>query len=368
MAGTSENTVEQPSHHTIRRILYSGSFAAVLSALGYTAANIFLRSVSDSPAVVVSSLKASWTVILFGPWLIWLGSHGKQIFPSARPFAYILAAAVFVQLCGNWVFQWSLGIIGLATVVPLTMGAMLISGAVLGRVWLGEHVRRSTAISIAIMIAAICLLSWGTTSGHTEPTSGLDNQSEHPAWLIWLATAGACAPGLAYAVLGIAIRRNTQEGIPLATPMVIVGMTGTLLLGSVAVFQVDQQQWAAIQASDWSLMCLAGIANAVAFLALTRALKRIPIVFVNAINASQVAMAALAGLWLFQENLNGAVALGIALTVIGFAILNLSGLERFSPTRTKPTRSQDSSNVVPDSPNRSADSTKKGQPDRSKLA
>lgn len=64
-------------------------------------------------------------------------------------------------------------------------------------------------------------------------------------------------------------------------------------------------------------LCGAGIFNLVAFLALTRALQLTSVVFVNALSASQTAMAALAGVFLFGEPTTSALWMGIGLTALG---------------------------------------------------
>lgn len=72
---------------------------------------------------------------------------------------------------------------------------------------------------------------------------------------------------------------------------------------------------------DFGMMLLAGIFNVIAFLALTRALQITSLVRVNALNASQVAMASVAGIVLFQEQASPALTLGVALTVVGLLIM-----------------------------------------------
>jgi len=68
-------------------------------------------------------------------------------------------------------------------------------------------------------------------------------------------------------------------------------------------------------------MFAAGLFNFAAFVALASSLKVLPVVAVNLINASQVAMAALAGVLLFAEPVTATLLAGIVLTVAGLVAL-----------------------------------------------
>ena len=69
-------------------------------------------------------------------------------------------------------------------------------------------------------------------------------------------------------------------------------------------------------------MWWAGVFNAVAFVALIQALKLAPLVHVNAVNSSQTALAAVAGILIFGEPLTLTLALGVALTTAGLLLLD----------------------------------------------
>jgi drug/metabolite transporter (DMT)-like permease len=72
---------------------------------------------------------------------------------------------------------------------------------------------------------------------------------------------------------------------------------------------------------DLDIMLRAGICNALAFLALTKALQLTSVVYFNALNATQATMAAIAGVLLFGEPLSPALATGIALTIAGLLLV-----------------------------------------------
>ena len=65
----------------------------------------------------------------------------------------------------------------------------------------------------------------------------------------------------------------------------------------------------------------AGVFNAIAFLAVTKAFQLISVVYVNSLNASQAAMAAIAGVILFSEPMSLPLAVGVALTIAGLMLI-----------------------------------------------
>ena len=72
---------------------------------------------------------------------------------------------------------------------------------------------------------------------------------------------------------------------------------------------------------DLALMLAAGVCNTVAFISLTKSLQLTSIVYVNALNATQATLAALAGVLIFREALSPWLALGVGLTIAGLMFL-----------------------------------------------
>ena len=75
------------------------------------------------------------------------------------------------------------------------------------------------------------------------------------------------------------------------------------------------------RADDYIAMLMAGVFNYVAFVALVYALQEASVYFVNALNASQTGMAALAGVFLFGEPFTYSAAIGIGLTIVGLLFM-----------------------------------------------
>ena len=106
-------------------------------------------------------------------------------------------------------------------------------------------------------------------------------------------------------------------------PALSSGFTTTL---PVFIWGVDVSLlgWRGILATtawDWGIMLAAGVLNAVAFFALSKALRLVTVVHVNLVNASQVAMAAVAGVAFFDEAWTAALSIGVGLTVLGLLVM-----------------------------------------------
>ena len=304
--------------HIAGRQLMLGTLLGCISAVGYTAANGFLKAAAESELdpIWVSSVKTLPTVVGALPWLIWSWHRGQRLFPARIVVLELLVAGLFGQLAGNVLFQWSLGIVGLAITVPLCFGAIICSSVVLGRLWLHESVTRATVFSVGLIVAAIWILSLSANDAY-QPIL----QQAAPTGRIATAVVAACIAGGAYGVLGLVIRRAAIAKASVAATTFLISGVGAV---SLSMLSWRQQGWQGIEqttADQWVLMVSAGICNFIAFVALTRALQITSLIFVNAINASQVAMAAVLGVLLFGEKVSLGLLLGSTLTVLGLLMM-----------------------------------------------
>jgi len=240
---------------------------------------------------------------------------GRRVLPPWKKVLLLVAAGIFVQLIGNLAYQWALGLIGLAIVVPLTMGTMVVSSAIGGRVLLRENVSPTLTAALGVLIVSVFILSLGGQQAGEQISQG------QSPWVWLLAGVAACAAGFSYATLGITIRSGLKSPIPLATPMVIVGICGVICLGSVTLGRFGLAVVEQTSTREWFFMWAAALSNSFAFLSLTFALKRLPVIYVNAINVSQVAMAALVGVFIFLEPMSTWLITGILVMVLGFVLM-----------------------------------------------
>jgi DME family drug/metabolite transporter len=275
--------------------------------------------VNDCDIVWVSAVKAMPTVVFMAPWLWLMIRRGEPLFRSWHVVGMVAAAGLGGQLIGNVSFQFALSELGVALTVPLTLGGMIVSASILSRVFLHEPITLKSASALGVLLIAICVLSLGAReAGESVSRSTVSS----PQVLLAVGAGALC--GLAYSILNVVIRYGVVRGMPLATTLFIVAITGIVSLGAVSWMRLGLDGILATTQRDLLIMVLAGVCNTVAFLALTRSLQLTSVVYVNALNATQAALAAIAGVVLFQEALSPWLLAGVLLTVVGLVILTRS--------------------------------------------
>ena len=306
-----------PGHsaNILKGVLF-GAAAAVL----YTAANVALRKCVGVDPFLVSAVKAVPTVLVLGPILASMLFRKLPVLSNTQMIPRFIVVALIGQFVGNAAFQVALEVIGLAASVPITLGVLIIGGAVLGRIILKEPVGKAAIVAIATLIAAIVVLS--SSGESTMPAESKSTLSP------MLGAFCAAASGAAYALFGVVMRQTLNGGMTATLAMFISGTVGTLSLWSVALFRLGTDAIALTPLDQWWVMSAAGVMNFTAFVALSYALKALPVVAVNLINASQVAMAAIAGVVIFAEPITGTLIAGIALTFLGLSILAIGRWKR----------------------------------------
>ena len=291
--------------------IVAASICGIVAAVFYTIANIALRHCVSVDPFLVSAVKAVPTVIVLAPFLAWMLLRGETIATSSKMVPRFIAVSFVGQLVGNAAFQIALGVIGLAASVPITLGVLIIVGAVLGRVILHEPVRPRMVVAMLILITAVILLSLPDATAAPRST-GMP---------VWVGALCAAASGAGYALYGVVMRQTLMGGVSVPATMFISGAVGTIALWSVTLVRLGVGPLETIVFDQWVVMFAAGACNFTAFAALSVALKSLPVVAVNLINASQVAMAAVAGVMLFAEPITAPLVIGIMLTLAGLLIL-----------------------------------------------
>ena len=312
-----------------RSAIFRGTVFGLLSAVGYTAANICLRKVISADETWVSFVKALPTVLIVGPIALRRYASGQAFIPTWSVFRMLVVVSLIGQIIGNVGFQWSLGIVGLALAVPLTLGAMIVSSALFGWWFLREGVTTNMIFSAGILMTAICVLGLGANKAHEslrqERTSQVIEETGKYAVTgtnktVW-GVVVVCLAGLAYSALGTGIRHATSTGTALSSVLTLCGVCGAASLGAIVLFKFGRFPIASTSSSELTYMILAGVFNAGAFFALVYALKLTPLFFVNVLNTTQAAMAAVAGVVVFQEEPTLTMCAGLALTAVGMLLM-----------------------------------------------
>ncbi|MEM8678559.1 MAG: hypothetical protein AAGF97_04295 [Planctomycetota bacterium] len=310
---TAEPAVSEPV--TIDRPQW-GTVCGVSSAIFYTLAHISLRRVVHVDPILVSAVKSVPSVIVGGLVAVWFISRSRRLLSQPRDLVPIAAAACFAHLAGNGLFQWALGVLGMAIGVPVTLGSLLVGSAINGRLFLAETVSRKMAISTTIVILSIVILSRGSDSAAASM-----NHAEPSSLAVQLLALGAfCVAGFAYSTLGAAVRFTGSRGMSVPLTMLVSGLVGVILMGSISWWQHPLHYFTQqVSAYDWAHMSWAALSNVCAFLSIILALHFTRLLHVNLLNAAQAAFAAIAGVCLFQEPLSGSLIAGVLLMAAGFA-------------------------------------------------
>lgn len=300
-----------------------GVMLAVVAAVCYTGTNIALRGADRSGdtdwAIWVTCLKSLPGALAAWALLAGRASRGLPTLPPLRTTCLLLGVGFAVQGGGNLFFQWSLPMCGLALSVPTVFATIILTGATLGWAWLGESVTARSAVAMGVLIGAIVVLGYGADAASKSLPPG--PPEVRPAVWVLAGVGYAAVAGVLYGGLGVVIRRSTQTAVPLPATLALVSTTGTVGLGIPALLRLGPEVLEATS-KETGLMLLAGLLNAIAFFAIGGAYRRISVVQVNLINASQAATCALGGVLIFGESLTTALVCGTVLTIAGLALMD----------------------------------------------
>lgn len=296
-----------------------GTWCGLLAAVGYTACNLCLRAVNGVDPFFVSAVRAIPTVVMLAPIVLARPFTGLPLLPPLKIVVILALTGLVAHVFGNSAFQYGLGVVGVAMAVPLCLGSMIVAGATLGRVVLGEPITYRMAGGLMLLIVAIFVLSGGAQQAGVAMAEASAQAASNTE--IALGVAATCWSGLFYAVMGAVLRHATKGQSTITQSLTIVSSAGLVALIGVSCYTVSSQEFAAITSQQLLIMLAAGVLNALAFVALTRALQLTSLVYVHALNATQVAMAAVAGVLIFAEAQSSFLFAGISLTVAGLLLI-----------------------------------------------
>lgn len=311
-------TAPAPPRSTLHDPLLLGTAWVLLAAVGYTASNVFLRrAATTTDPAWACCIRAMPILVLALVGMARQALRGRSVWPTRHLVLPLTLAGISSQLLGNAAFQHALGVVGLAITVPLTFSTILVGGAILGRLWLGESITPRAVGAMGLLCLAIVLLSFGAG----EASHSVVPQSNRPSGAVAWALVAGCASGIAYAGTGVVIRRSVVAAVPVATIQFFISVWGVVGLGLLSAWRLGLPELLATPRPVVVDLLWAGGLNFLAFLGFGLGLKQISVVHANAVNSSQIAMAALAGVLFFGEPPSLALVLGLALTLVGLALM-----------------------------------------------
>jgi drug/metabolite transporter (DMT)-like permease len=292
-----------------------------VSAVCYTLTNMALRDAADRHdfgwVMWVTGMKAFPVTVAAWAIIAWRMRQGLPALPPRKFVLPLIATGIVMQFLGNVLFQLSLSYGGLALTVALTFSTLIISGAVLGRAWLGEAITPRTLAAMVLLITAVAVLSRGADQASNAV------MRERSLGNVVLAVLTGCGSGLGFGLSGVVIRRVLHDRTSLSGSLVFLCTTGVVLPGLLGVATLGPGAIAAIPAKlQWTLFA-GGVANAIAFYAVAGALRCLSVVRVNLINSLQVALAGFAGVVFFAEPVTVWLVGGAGLTIGGLVLLGV---------------------------------------------
>ncbi len=296
----------------------AGTCFGIFAAVTYTGANMALRQLvrHNDPdwAVWVACVKAMPAALAAWAIIAYRGMKGLQALPPRALVLPLLLTGLFMQFGGNVAFQWALSLGGLALTVPLMFATLISSSALLGRIVLSEPISARATAAMGVLIVAICVLSGGADIA----SRAMDVEATRMS--IVGAVVFACSAGFAYGACGVVMRRTVTSDVSLSATLVLLSSSGVIGLGLTSLWRLGPEQLLQTPSDDMLMMGLAGLFNAVAFFSLCASLRYISVLRVNLLNASQIAMAAAAGVVCFDEQLTVWLIGGTILTATGLVI------------------------------------------------
>ncbi len=299
-----------------------GLVLGLTSAIAYMAANLGLRSVVGLNEEVGDFDWAIWVStnrvlpVVTTAWLVvaWRRFRGRPALPPRGLVLPLIATGLMMQWGGNVGFQFALSRVGLAITVPLTFATILMSAAIVGRLVINDPMTPSTLWAMAAMLGAVTVLSQGTQRATAAMVEHADLMT------IVLGAGAACLAGMAYGSGGVMIRRCVAGDMSQSAVIVVLSSTGLISLGTTCLLRIGPEQMLSTPVDQWLRMWGAGCATTVAFFAITGAYRFLTVVKVNLLNASQAAIAAIAGVLLFGEPNTIWLQAGTILTIIGLIL------------------------------------------------
>jgi drug/metabolite transporter, DME family len=307
-----------------------GSICCALAAVFYTGSSICMKQIASlncDPGWAVC-LKELVTVVIVGPVLIYRGLRGLPVFPPVKILLILILAGLTDQLIGNLGWQWAIGIVGLVVTVPAAFGVMIASSAIFGLILLGERVTPRSTLAIGLLLVSLIFLGMGAQSAGQNAThsaavaiSAVDAETPDTLLLIQAVIVAGVA-GAAYSLLSIAIRHTMNAATQMSTLMFIVTGMGVITLGPICIHRQGIERLLATPYEQLAWILAAGIFNLLGFMSITKGLHLTTVVRANVLNASQVAMAAVAGMLIFNESPNLWLLSGVVLTVMGICLVD----------------------------------------------
>jgi drug/metabolite transporter (DMT)-like permease len=242
---------------------------------------------------------------------------GLPVFPSKREIGILILVALAVQLIGNVGSLWAMGKVGLVIAIPTNSGSQLLTCALFGWLILGERVTFRSGIALGALMIALVLLGFGA-----DAARGSLSPSNSAAAMVGLAVSVSLLVGVVYAAMSIAMRRAMNQSVEACAILFFFSGIGVTTMWPLSVYHEGLSGMISTPPDVFAWMLAASFFNLVGFLSFAKGLQLTTVVHANFLNASQVALLALAGMTFFQEPKNPWLILGVMVTLVGIMLID----------------------------------------------
>ena len=328
---------------------WAGTALIFLSTSFYSASNVALRMLTERGIDIDWFLcfKEVVGVTVLLPWVLFRLFQGRYRWVSKSLLFYIVIAAVFCQLIGARLHMLGFAVLGLVIAVPIVQSSMMLGSAYLGRYFLGDPLSRRRKIAMAILIAAVVLLSIGK-----ELTALASDKPETSVGLFLQVAAGTVVAGIAYSIYVVMLRhagrrfwqtddsawaafsfsqwvgsdfpnnspKRLYSPMPVTLMMLVVLCVGVVTFGSCLYLRKGLEGFTNVPPIAWQLIPITGLCNMIGFFFQLHGLRLTSAVQASLIAVSQILVLSLIGMIFFDEPTNTLVWIGLTLTAYGVVL------------------------------------------------
>ncbi|MCC6126642.1 MAG: DMT family transporter [Pirellulales bacterium] len=296
-----------------------GLGCCALAALSYAASNVCSRQMTTmrlDPVWVTCGKETAAFSFAVG-WALFRRRRGLPVFPPRIEIGILILVGLAVQLIGNLGSFWTMGKIGLVIAIPTNSGSQLLTCALFGWLILGERVSFRSGVALGALMIALVLLGLGA-----EAARGSLTPSDPAGATVPLAVCVSLAVGVVYAAMSIAMRRSMNRSVERCAILFFISGVGIATMWPLSFFRLGLSGMAATSSQALAWMLAASFFNLVGFLGFAKGLQLTTVVHANFLNATQVALLAVAGMAFFHEPNNPWLIFGVLTTLLGILLID----------------------------------------------
>lgn len=293
-----------------------GTLLALLAAASYATVNALLRSVAADVDPFAGSLIRQIPLLLIATTaLVILRPPAlrprSMEFIGARMVNVLMVAGVISFLVGNVFLFSGLNWVGLAVATAASQGGIVLGGALVSALVLGEPPNRWQLVGISVVAVGLALVA--------SPAFG-SVQGGGFAILGFLLSLGA---GVCYTISNAASRTVQRRPRTFIAALAMTNLGGVVALTiAIAVRSGGRFDlvYSALSGSQILILILAGTVNAVALASITLAVRFTTVTAVSALSSLVIVFGIVIAWLIFHEQIAAAVFIGAAIIIVGVVI------------------------------------------------